>query len=86
MTENKAQMFEGVASYKKRPSVQNSNRPKGSQWWSKDVWHIRHSGMTTLCGLDSSEYMRLGQVEEDQHLCSRCAKKAAPNTKGQDHE
>lgn len=71
----------GVSSYKKRTTVQSNRDPASSSstgecFWGKDVWHIRASGTRTVCGVDSSEYMNMGEMKPDWHLCSRCAKKA----------
>lgn len=54
---------------------------KGNQWWRREVWHIAHSGITTKCGLDRSEYLTIGPISEteaaaDRNLCTRCARKA----------
>jgi len=40
----------------------------------RKTWHIRKSGMRTLCGKDSSEWMDMGYVEIDNYLCSVCNK------------
>jgi len=44
--------------------------------WKRDVYHLRRSGMTTLCGRDSSEWLTIGHIEIDGNCCTRCAKKA----------
>lgn len=72
-------MVLGTASYKPRPSLQSNRDPAagfktGACVWGKDTWHIQKSGVKTLCGIDCSEWMRLGQIEIDHHLCSRCEK------------
>lgn len=63
----------GVCSNKPRPSVQN-NHSKGNQYWEKDVWHIRKSGAQTMCGIDSSEWLDMGELSPDSNLCDRCKK------------
>lgn len=60
-----------VCSNKPRPSVQN-NLSKGSQYWKRDVWHIRKSGVQTLCGRDSDEWLDIGMAEIDADTCTKC--------------
>lgn len=67
-----------TCSDKPRPSVHKG--AKGHQWWSRDVYHVQHSDMTTLCGRDCSDWLRMepreaAEVLEDHHLCRRCADK-----------
>lgn len=69
----------GVCSNKPRPSVQN-NHSKGSQHWAKDTWHIRKSGVQTMCGIDSSEWLDIGEITPDSYLCDRCKKLALQPT------
>lgn len=61
----------GVCSNKPRPSVQN-NHSKGHQHWKRDIWHIRKSGIQTLCGIDSSEWLDMGKIPTDSNTCTRC--------------
>lgn len=66
-------LVNAVCSPKPRTSLQKG--PKGGQWWGRDVWHIRRSGVSTLCGIDSSEWLHIGMVGIDDHTCARCVKK-----------
>jgi hypothetical protein len=59
-----------------KPSVQRGC--KGHAGWGRDVFHVQQSGMSTLCGRDCSEWLRIGPREAtdalaDRHICSRCA-------------
>lgn len=68
-----------VCSAKPRASVHN-NHSKGSQWWARDVYHVRqtHRYDQTLCGRDCSEWLLVGQIDEiDRNCCKRCADKMA---------
>jgi hypothetical protein len=50
------------------PSGKRSNR-----WWGRDVYHLRHSGITTLCGRDLTEWLTIGPIETlDSNCCMRC--------------
>jgi hypothetical protein len=67
-----------VCSAKPRPSVQKG--AKGSQWWTRDVFHVAGEGNKTLCGVNSSEWLKMDardaqDVINDAHCCSRCAGK-----------
>ena len=73
-------MVLGVCSNKPRPSVQTGRETKtGASIWGRDVWHIQKSGMSTICGIDCSEWIRLGETEIDWNCCERCKKKAPHN-------
>lgn len=72
---NQLAAVHGVCSAKPRSILQNSHS-KGSQYWRKDVWHIRKSGTQTICGVDSSEWLDMGMIVPDNNLCDRCQKKA----------
>ena len=55
---------------------------RGKQWWRSEVFHIQRSGVTTLCGRDCSEWLRIGpcvvdRAISDRNCCSRCASRAA---------
>lgn len=65
-----------VCSNKPKPRVQRGAR--GHAGWGRDVFHVQRSGMTTLCGIDCSEWLRLdpkekGDVIADPDCCARCA-------------
>lgn len=63
-----------VCSARPRPSVQN-NHSKGSQWWARDVYHLRADGRKdrTRCGRDCSDWLVIGPIEEvDGNCCQRC--------------
>lgn len=71
----------GVCSYKPRPSLQSGRDPAslsttGHAFGGKDVWHIRKSDSKTVCGRNSSEWMNMGEMKPDWHLCEVCARKA----------
>lgn len=66
-----------TCSARPRPSVQ-TNHSKGHAWWARDVFHIQRSGITTLCGCDCSEWLRIEPREisaaiEDRSCCKKCA-------------
>ena len=63
-----------VCSAGPRPSVHN-NHSKGSQFWRRDVWHIRSGDSArTLCGRDCSEWLVMdGVTQPDHNCCTRCA-------------
>lgn len=65
----------GMCSMKPRPLV-HTGRKDGNQWWARDVWHIRHSGMTTFCGRDTSNYLNMGEMQPDGDMCKQCEKQA----------
>lgn len=70
-------LVEAVCSAKPRPSVQGAS--KGNQYWRRDVWHIREKYEDqTLCGRDCTEWLSIGRIKPDDHLCERCRKKSAP--------
>jgi len=61
-----------VCSNKPRPTGPNKKRTKG--WWAHDVYHLAHSGITTMCGRDRSEWLTIGPIETlDYNCCARCA-------------
>lgn len=67
-----------VCSNKPRPRVQHG--AKGHAGWDRDVYHASRSGMTTLCGIDSSEWLRMdrkvtSEALADHNFCARCAAK-----------
>ena len=68
----------GTCSNKPRPSVQTNRNQMGTKngGYAKDPWHIQKSGVQTLCGIDCSEWLRMGEVSQDHDLCERCRKKA----------
>lgn len=64
-----------VCSARPRPSVQNNRARFGSQWWARDVYHLRRVGSTdrTRCGRDCSEWLVVGQLPEvDDNCCQQC--------------
>jgi hypothetical protein len=69
-----------VCTYRRSTPVQSSLRPKGHQWWLRDVFHASEDGKQTLCGRYATEWLKLdarpvAEALEDRSLCSRCAKK-----------
>lgn len=62
-----------VCSNRPRPSVQKG--AKGNQWWKRDVYHIAGAEKQTLCGLDASEWLTIGEVTPDENCCVRCRKR-----------
>lgn len=66
-------MVRAVCSNRPRPSVHKG--AKGNQYWKRDVWHIQKSGVTTLCGIDCSEWLRIGDIEIDDNCCEKCRRK-----------
>lgn len=68
-------MLIGMSSMKARTPT-HSGRKDGHAWWARDVWHIRWSGMTTVCGRDTSNYFNMGEMKRDEHLCKQCEKQA----------
>lgn len=68
--------FTAVCSARPRPSVQSSHA-KGSQWWVRDVYHLRGAPGRTMCGRDCSEWLTIGEMETlTDDCCTRCAKMA----------
>ncbi len=54
------------------------NGKRAAAWWKRDVYHIAHSGITTMCGRDRSEWLVIGSLAEiDSHCCAKCAKKVS---------
>lgn len=72
--------FKVVCSNKPHASTQKG--AKGSQWWKRDVYHVARSGITTLCGIDCSDWLRIGNMQAlDGDCCKKCfAKAPAPIT------
>lgn len=63
-----------VCSPRPRPSVHNGHS-KGSQWWRRDVHHLRHvaNNQRTRCGIDCSDWLVIGEIQEvDDNCCKRC--------------
>jgi hypothetical protein len=43
--------------------------------WKRDVYHIAHSGITTLCGRDRSGWLTIGPIQQiTPDCCTRCAR------------
>ena len=68
-------MIELVCSNRRRPSVQTQ---RGSQWWTRDVFHAAGALGETLCGRDAVGWLAMDprpreEVLADQHFCRRCA-------------
>lgn len=62
-----------VCSAKPRASVHKTG--KGHQHWKREVYHIAHSGITTLCGRDRSEWLTIGPIQQiTADCCARCAR------------
>jgi hypothetical protein len=82
-------MFKAICSNKPRPSVQSNigykNIKTGQCAWGRDVFHLTddiapgyHPDRRTLCGVDASDWIVIGEVEElDWHCCERCKKKVS---------
>lgn len=69
-------MLTAVCSNRPRPTVQRNG--KGSQWWTRDVYHIQGEAKRTLCGRDASEWLTIGPIAgTDNDCCARCARKAS---------
>jgi hypothetical protein len=70
------QRFEIVCTANSRPSVHSNRSPKGAQWWARDIYHIQAKAAPgkTLCGRNSSEYLRLtgAEFDVDGNCCVRC--------------
>ncbi len=77
-------MMIAVCSNKVRPIVQNNRLRFGSQNFRKDTWHLlgnlrQDQTPTTLCGIDCSDWLKIGPVEElTNDCCERCRAKATP--------
>lgn len=67
----------GVCSNKPRPSVDTGRlgRPTGESVWGRDPWHFKGGNNKTLCGINCSEWLIIGEIKPDIHLCERCRKK-----------
>lgn len=53
------------------------NGKRSASWWSRDVYHLARSGITTLCGRDRSEWLTIGFIDKlDGNCCVRCAAKS----------
>lgn len=71
----------GVCTPNGRPTV-HTGRKNGNQWWRKDAWHARSADANkTLCGIDCSEYLVMGIMPIDQHLCDRCRTAFTPSAR-----
>lgn len=70
-------MVIGVCSNKPRPSVQNNyTGPRGfTAVYGRDPWHVKGENGRTLCGINSSEWLTIGDLKPDGHLCHRCRRK-----------
>lgn len=63
-----------VCSNRPRPSVQRLG--KGHQWWRREVYHLTDDKQRTLCGIDCSEWLTIGEPpEDDRDCCARCRTK-----------
>lgn len=62
-----------VCSNRPRPSVQRGAR--GSQWWRRDVWHIAGANGRTLCGVDTADWLTIGETEINESCCAKCRAK-----------
>lgn len=72
-----------ACSNKVRPSVHKGS--KGNQWWTREVYHAMKSGITTYCGIDASNFLRMDQMpiahaRADDNFCKRCAVQCAAIT------
>lgn len=78
------QMVQGVCSRKPRPSVQTNRTmfKTCESAWGRDVWHVQKSGITTLCGIDCSDFIRIGETKIDHNLCQRCRARLADQKEG----
>jgi hypothetical protein len=64
-----------------KPKARVQRGAKGHAGWDREPFHIQRSGITTLCGRDCSEWLRIGEREaheaiRDPGCCRRCARKA----------
>lgn len=77
-----------ACSNKPRPSVQNSRSyslKTGASAWGRDVYHALKSGMTTYCGIDASEFLRMDEMpiasaRADDNFCKRCERQCSAIT------
>jgi len=72
--------MEMVCSDKPRPSVQKG--AKGSQWWRRDVFHIRNRGAAkTMCGRLALGWLVIGKLEptdlQNPDCCKKCQERAS---------
>jgi len=65
---------EAVCSNRPRPTVARSGKHGGGQWWARDVWHIAAAENKTLCGLDRSDWLTIGQTKLNSDCCKRCSR------------
>lgn len=63
-------MVAAVCSARPRPSVQKG--AKGHQWWKRDVWHIDRGDRRTMCGINASEWLTIGEIEINESCCVKC--------------
>lgn len=60
------------------PARTQNNHSKGHQWWARDVYHLRADSQKTRCGIDCSEWLVIGPIDEiDYNCCQRCASRVA---------
>lgn len=72
--------FTAVCSAKPRPTVQRGKGffKTGEAAWGRDPYHIKGEGDRTLCGVDCSEWLTIGELTElTRDCCLRCAAKAS---------
>lgn len=72
--------FIAVCTARPRPAI-HSGRKGGSQWWARDVYHLRNpfDAELTLCGRDCSEWLVMGEMTViNHHCCKRCANESLP--------
>lgn len=73
--------FTAVCSAKTRPMTQSARSyslKTGAAAWGRDVFHIRREDDhgRTVCGVDCSEWLLVGEVEDlGFHCCERCKSK-----------
>lgn len=66
----------GVCSNKPHAITQN-NHSKGSQYWKREVWHVRSAEFKkTLCGRNCTDWLDIGKIPPTPDLCIRCATKS----------
>lgn len=74
-----------------RPACSNKPRPrvqrgaKGHAGWDREVYHALKSGMTTYCGIDASEFLRMDEMpivsaRSDHNFCKRCERQCSAIT------
>ena len=73
-----------ACSNKPRPSVRN-NHSKGHQHWKRDIYHALKSGMTTYCGIDASDFLRMDEMpiasaRAEHNFCQRCERQCSAIT------